>query len=93
MTLANAENIEDFCAYFRRQVTAIGRVTIAPLTGEVGSGAGSEFLYRKVLWVTAIDTLAGLRYDIRQNRERFMQFVEEHGSWPEGAAKPSDHGG
>ena len=85
MTLTNAENIEDFCAYFRRQVTAIARVTIAPPSGDVDSGAGSEFLYRKVLWVSAIDTLAGLRYNVRHNRERFMQFVEEHGSWPEGA--------
>lgn len=37
------------------------------------------------LWVSIIDTLAGLRYKTRQNRERFMLFVEEHGSWSEGA--------
>lgn len=49
MTLTNAENIENFCAYFYRQAAAIGRVTIAPLTGDMGGGAGSEFLYRKVL--------------------------------------------
>lgn len=84
MILTSAENIEGFCAYFCRQVAEIGRVTIAPLTGNMDNGADGEFRYRKVLWVTAIDTLAGLRYDMRQNRERFMQFVEEHGSWPEG---------
>lgn len=84
MTQTNAASIEHFCAYFYRQVSEIGRVTIAPLAGDGGCGADSESRYRKVLWVTAIDTLAGLRYNIRQNRERFMQFVEEHGSWPEG---------
>lgn len=85
MTLTIAESIEGFCAYFCHQVKEIGRVTIVPLTGDVDSETGSEFRYRKVLWVTAIDTLAGLRYNMRQNRERFMQFVEDHGSWPEGA--------
>lgn len=84
MTQTNAASIEHFCAYFYRQVSEIGRVTIAPLAGDGGYGADSESRYRKVLWVTAIDTLAGLRYNIRQNRERFMQFVEEHGAWPEG---------
>jgi len=86
-----AESIDDFCAYFDREVAAIARVTIASLAGGVDSGAGSEFRYRKVLSVTAIDTLAGLRYHksaypqlSRQNRERFTRFVKEHGSWPEG---------
>ena len=84
------ESIEQFCDYFERQAAAIERVTIS-MASEVESGAGSEFRYRKVLRLTAIDTLAGLRYHksaypqlSRQNRERFTRFVSEHGSWPEG---------
>ena len=91
MTQTNAASIEQFCAYFYRHVSEIGRVTIAPLTGDVVSRTDSESRYRKVLYVSAIDTLAGIRYHksaypelSRQNRERFLRFVKEHGAWPEG---------
>lgn len=87
-----ADSIADFCAYFERQVTTIGKVIIAhDTTLNADVDVGSEFRYRKVLYVTAIDTLAGLRFHrsaypqlSRQNRERFMRFVREHASWPEG---------
>ena len=86
-----AESIDKFCEYFDRQAAAIARVTISPLDSGVDNATGSEFRYRKVLCVTAIDALAGLRYHgdaypqlARQNRERFKRFVKEHGSWPEG---------
>ncbi|MBL8385372.1 MAG: hypothetical protein JNM90_19980 [Burkholderiales bacterium] len=87
-----AESIAGFCAYFERQVENIGRVVIASdASGNADFGAGSEFRYRKALYVTAIDTLAGLRFHksaypqlSRQNRERFTRFVRQHASWPEG---------
>ena len=84
------ESIDKFCEYFERQSAAIACVTISA-ANDIDSGTGSEFRYRKVLCLTAIDTLAGLRYHksaypqlSRQNRERFTRFVKEHGSWPEG---------
>ncbi|ABE45795.1 hypothetical protein [Polaromonas sp. JS666] len=84
------ESIDKFCEYFERQSAAIGCVTVST-ANDADSSAGSEFRYRKVLCLTAIDTLAGLRYHksaypqlSRQNRERFTRFVKEHGSWPEG---------
>ena len=86
-----AESIDRFCAYFDQQVASIARVKIAPLAGDVDNCTGNEFRYKKVLCVTAIDTLAGFRYHksaypqlSRQNRERFTRFLKEHGSWPEG---------
>jgi hypothetical protein len=86
-----ADSINAFCAYFDDQVAAIGRLTVAPASGRTDSGAGSEFRYRKILYVTAIDALAGLRYHklaypqlSRQNRERFTRFVKEHAAWPQG---------
>ena len=84
------ESIEEFCLYFEREAAAIGRVTTPP-GPDIDTGAGNEFRYRKTLYVTAIDTLAGLRFHksaypqlARRNRERFTRFVREHGSWPEG---------
>lgn len=85
------ESIDRFCAYFEREVSAISRLTIAPLTGDVDVESADAYRYRKVLCVTAIDTLAGLRYHksaypqlSQKNRERFTRFVKEHGSWHEG---------
>lgn len=86
------DSIDSFCDYFERQVVTIGQVVVAS-TGSVNVDAtsGSEFRYRKALYVTVIDTLAGLRFHksaypqlSRQNRERFTRFVREHSSWPEG---------
>jgi hypothetical protein len=84
--MTTSESIEQFCSYFEGQVLAIGRVTLAP--SPENSGAGSEFVYRKVLYVTALDTLAGLRFHrnafpqlARHNRERFTRFIKEHASW------------
>jgi len=85
-----AESIEQFCSYFEREVDGIGRVQVAN-GPDIDTGAGNQFQYRKVLYVTAIDTLAGLRFHqsaypqlARRNRERFIRFLREFGSWPEG---------
>lgn len=85
-----AESIKQFCSYFEREVDAIGRVEVAN-DPDINTGAGNQSRYRKVLYVTAIDTLANLRFHKsaypqlwRRNRERFIRFLKEFGSWPEG---------
>lgn len=85
-----AESIDQFCSYFEREADAIGRVQVTN-GPDINTGAGNQFRYRKVLYVTAIDTLAGLRFHetadpqlARRNRERFICFLREFGSWPEG---------
>lgn len=85
-----AESINQFCSYFEREATAIGRVVVTD-GPDFESGAGNPSRYSKTLYVTAIDTLAGLRFHksaypslARRNRERFIRFLEEYGSWPEG---------
>lgn len=85
-----ADGIEQFCSYFEREADAIGRVQVAN-GPDINTGAGNQFRYRKTLYVTAIDTLAGLRFHksaypqiARRNRERFIRFLREFGSWPEG---------
>ncbi len=85
-----AKSIEQFCSYFEREASAIGRVSVTE-GPDIETGAGNQFRYRKTLYVTAIDTLAGLRFHksaypnlARRNRERFIRFLKEYGSWPEG---------
>jgi len=85
-----AKSIDQFCSYFEREAVAIGRVAVTD-GPEMETGAGNPSRYRKTLYVTAIDTLAGLRFHksaypslARRNRERFIRFLKEYGSWPEG---------
>lgn len=85
-----AKSIDQFCSYFEREAAAIGRVIVTD-GPDMETGAGNPSRYRKTLYVTAIDTLAGLRFHksaypslARRNRERFIRFLEEYGSWPEG---------
>ena len=85
-----AKAIEQFCAYFEREAAAIARVSVTD-GPDMETGAGNQFRYQKTLYVTAVDTLAGLRFHrsaypqlARRNRERFTRFLKEYGSWPEG---------
>lgn len=85
-----AMGIEKFCSYFEREAAAIGRVGVTE-GPDMETGAGNQFRYQKTLYVTAIDTLAGLRFHksaypqlARRNRERFTRFLRDYGSWPEG---------
>ena len=84
-----AESIEQFCSYFESEAAAIGRVQVTN-GPDFETGVGNHPRYRKVLYVTAIDTLAGLRFHksaypqlARRNRERFIRLLREFGSWPE----------
>lgn len=79
--MKTAESIEHFCSYFERELQSIGRLVVAPVAG-VDESEGSAFRYRKLLYVTALDTLAGIRYQHNRNHERFTTFVLEHSAWP-----------
>ena len=88
--MTTAKGIEEFCSYFEREAASIARVTVNE-GPDIETGAGNQLRYRKMLYVTAIDTLAGLRFHksaypslSRRNRDRFFRFLKEYGSWPEG---------
>ena len=85
-----AEGIDQFCSYFEREAAAIAGVCVEGVP-DTDTGAGNRSRYRKTLYVTTIDTLAGLRFHAsaypqlnRRNRERFIRFLREYGAWPEG---------
>lgn len=82
--------IEQFCSYFDREIIEISRLTITYDDGDSEPSAASGPLYRKVLYVTMIDTLAGLRFNkkafpelSKRNHARFSRFVVDHCAWPE----------
>ncbi|HEX3675439.1 MAG TPA: hypothetical protein VHU87_14300, partial [Rhizomicrobium sp.] len=86
-----AESIDQFCSYFEREAAAIAKVSVEG-GPEVNTGAGNAFRYRKTLYVTATDTLAGFRFHksaypqlYRRNRERFIRFLTEYCAWPDGS--------
>lgn len=85
-----AKAIEHFCSYFKREAAAIAGVVVSD-GPDMDTGAGNQFRYQKTLYVSALDTLAGLRFHksaypllARRNRERFTRFLKEYGAWPEG---------
>jgi hypothetical protein len=84
--------IEQFCNYFRDQIRVIDAISIDPVRAQ-GTDQESHQIrfYKKALLITQIDTLAGIRYPKerypemnRRNHERFINFLDEHGIWPEG---------
>jgi len=86
------EEIEQFCGYFRDQVQVIQSVA---LDAERANGTDQEShqttFYKKVLLVTQIDTIAGIRYSTnrypklhRSNHDRFIKFLNDHQIWPLG---------
>lgn len=79
------ESIEALGAYFRSEIRTIRKLTIADGT------TGQVPLYQKTLLATLLDCLAGLRFHKKaypqladKNRERFIRFVGEYGSWSDG---------
>jgi hypothetical protein len=81
--------IDKFCSYFEREIGEIARLVITDANARDSSAASSP-LYRKVLYVTMLDTLAGVRFHrkaypelSKHNNARFSRFVVEHCSWPE----------
>lgn len=86
------EKIEFFCNYFYGQVRVINALTV---DAEAAQGADQWhyqiLFYKKVLLITHLDTLAGIRYTEgrypqlnKKNKERFIQFLSTSGVWPRG---------
>ena len=87
-----AANIEEFCSYFTGQAQVIDALDLNQ--GKLSGLSFEDFqirYYKKVLFVTAIDTLAGVRSAEvnypklwQQNRDRFIRFVKEYSKWNNG---------
>lgn len=86
------QDITQFVGYFQEQVESIDALE-AGGGGEAATDRARSKLrfYKKVLFITALDTLAGIRYAKKnypqlhnKNRERFTRFLAESGIWPEG---------
>lgn len=82
-------DIDKFCDYFEAQVSAIDNLNPAPVTEE---SITQVRLYKKTLVISAIDTLASLRFPQEKYKElnrhkkaRFIRFVSEYGEWENGA--------
>jgi hypothetical protein len=87
---STSQAIEHFCSYFGGEIGEISRLVVKSGDEASEPSAASGPLYRKVLYVTMLDTLAGVRFNkkaypdlARQNRSRFSRFILEHCSWPE----------
>jgi len=81
-------DIDKFCDYFEAQVHAIDNLEPHPVTEE---SITQVRLYKKTLVISAIDTLASLRFlqnnykELnRQKKARFMRFVAEYSEWENG---------
>jgi len=82
-------DIDKFCDYFEAQVHAIDDLEPHPVTEE---SITQVRLYKKTLVISAIDTLASLRFlqnnykELnRQKKARFIRFVTEYSEWKNGA--------
>lgn len=86
------DSIEYFCNYFREQVKVIDFLTVsADVAQQTNKEAHQIRFYRKVLLITAMDTLAGIRFSknrypqiSKRNQERFIKFMIESNIWPAG---------
>jgi len=82
-------DIDKFCDYFEAQVHAIDDLEPHPVSEE---SITQVRLYKKTLVISAIDTLASLRFMQnnykelnRQKKARFIRFVTEYSEWKNGA--------
>jgi hypothetical protein len=86
------EKIDFFCKYFQDQIETIDALTIDPdAPHQVDQERHQVRFYKKVLLITHLDTLAGIRYSKekypqlnKRNQERFIKFISESGIWPDG---------
>jgi len=82
------QDIDQFCDYFEQQAQQID--TIQPAEKN-DYGVSQIRLYKKTLYVTAIDTLAGFRFNKneykelnKRNKDRFIRFLQEFCNWSNG---------
>jgi hypothetical protein len=66
-------DIKRFCDYLSSQVSEIEELR-----------SSREELYRKLLFVGLLDTLAGTLMPHRQNKDRFIRFIQQFCKWPDG---------
>lgn len=86
------QSIEQFCGHFRDQFQVISSIAVDPKQAHGTSLESHQVrFYKKVLLITQIDTLAGIRYSKerypqlnKRNQDRFITFLREHDIWPEG---------
>lgn len=82
-------DIDKFCDYFEEQVLAIDTLEPKPVSEE---SITQVRLYKKTLIISAIETLAALRFlkneykELnKQKKARFIRFVSEYCEWENGA--------
>ncbi len=73
MTDKRLESIDSFIGYFKKQLDEI----------QVLQTEHAE-LYRRLLYASVLDTLAGSVLPKRPNRERFTYFLQRFCQWPDG---------
>ncbi len=86
------DKIDDFCGYFYGQIESIRALNI--VEGKDESRESENFqikFFKKVLLITALDTLAGIRFPKqrfpslnKKNRNRFIRFLEVSRCWQGG---------
>ena len=73
MTITLQNDINRFTGYFKNQVEEIASIE-----------SGHSELYRRLLYASLLDTLAGTVMPRRLNRERFVHFVKRFCHWSDG---------
>jgi hypothetical protein len=67
------QNIDGFISYFKKQLDEIKALQTEHAE-----------LYRKLLYVSVLDSLAGSVFPRRRNRDRYIDFLQRFCSWPDG---------
>lgn len=80
MTDKLQESIDQFVGYFKKQLDEIEAIQ----TGDAG-------LYRRLLYASALDTLAGSVFTKQPNRERFTYFLKRFCQWADGGRVSLPH--
>lgn len=86
------QHIEQFCHHFRDQVRIVGALSIDVVKAEVTDQENHQIrFYQKVVLISLIDTLAGVRYPNerypqlnKRNHDRFITFLSDNDIWPDG---------
>lgn len=88
----NDEIIDEFCGYFSDQIKSICAIKYDVENSESKYGENYQIrFYKKALLITALDTLAGIRFPKKRfpslhykNRDRFKKFLETSRCWDGG---------
>ena len=88
----NVKIIDEFCSYFYGQIRSIKSIRSGESQINEASGTGHQLrFYKKVLLITVLDILAGIRFPKQRypalnktNRQRFKRFIKDSGCWEGG---------